>query len=171
MTLHYTLANSPFGQAIIGVSERGLCCVLLGEHEPQLVASLTAEFPAEQRVRDDAALRDTAAAVERVLKGAENECDLALDLRGTDFQRRVWHALREIPRGSTATYTQIAESIGSPRAVRAVASACAANHIAVLVPCHRVVRSDGSLGGYRWGIERKRMLLDSERVASAPLVP
>lgn len=171
MTVQYTLRQCSLGQALIGTSQRGVCCVLLGDDEPQLFASLTAEFSSERLVRDDAALCDTATAVDRVLRGGDDGNDLALDLRGTDFQLRVWSALREIPRGYTATYTQIAERIGSPRAVRAVASACAANHVAVVVPCHRVVRSDGSLGGYKWGVDRKRALLESERLASTPLIP
>lgn len=171
MTLRYTFTDSRLGPALVGTYERGLCCILLGDDEPRLLASLAAEFPAERLARDDDALRDIVVAVRSVLEGADDGHDLELDLRGTDFQLRVWSALREIPRGTTATYTQIAERIGSPRAVRAVANACAANHVAVLVPCHRVVRGDGSLGGYKWGIERKRAVLDSERVASTPLLP
>jgi AraC family transcriptional regulator of adaptative response/methylated-DNA-[protein]-cysteine methyltransferase len=152
------------GFVLVAAAERGLCSILLGASEPQLVEDLKARFP-------NAALgeppREFAGWVDRVVQLVDNparagEFDLPLDVRGTAFQRKVWEALREIPRGETRSYTDIAARVGSRRAARAVAAACAANPLAVAIPCHRVVAASGDLAGYRWGVERKRRLLDQE---------
>jgi AraC family transcriptional regulator of adaptative response/methylated-DNA-[protein]-cysteine methyltransferase len=127
-----------------------------------LVHDLEDRFPNANLIGGDRAFEDVMAKVVGLVEAPALGIDLPLDVRGTAFQHRVWQALREIPVGSTATYSEIAEKIGMPRAVRAVAAACAANKIAVAIPCHRVVRNDGSLSGYRWGVERKRRLIDRE---------
>jgi len=168
VAIRYTTLRTPLGALLVAASERGICSVTLGDSEKALVAGLTREFPTAAVERVDAG-RDEwlAAMISRV--GAEigagaphSAMDVPVDIRASAFQWRVWQALQRIPRGQTRSYTQIAQAIGAPRAVRAVASACARNRLAVIVPCHRVVRADGSLGGYRWGIERKRALLERE---------
>jgi len=168
VAIRYTTLRTPLGALLVAASERGICSVTLGDSEKALVAGLTREFPTAAVERVDAG-RDEwlAAMISRV--GAEigagaphSAMDVPVDIRASAFQWRVWQALQRIPRGQTRSYTQIAQAIGAPRAVRAVASACARNRLAVIVPCHRVVRADGSLGGYRWGIERKRALLKRE---------
>ena len=124
-------------------------------------------FPAAAVVADDPGMKDWADQVVRFITDPGRTLDLPLDIRGTAFQARVWRALQKIPLGRTATYSEIARTLGQPRAVRAVAQACAANNLALLVPCHRVIREDGDLAGYRWGLERKRALLERERQAAA----
>jgi AraC family transcriptional regulator of adaptative response/methylated-DNA-[protein]-cysteine methyltransferase len=159
-------ALSPFGWVIVGATARGLCWLALGATEEAAEASLREEFPAAEILRDEA----LAAWVERALAcvaGAGNQSQevappQALDLRGTAFQLKVWQALRAIPRGERRSYSQLAGDLGDPKATRAVARACATNRVALLVPCHRVVGKSGSLTGYRWGVERKRMLLEAE---------
>lgn len=162
LEIRYTIVPSVLGSVLVGRTGKGVCAVLLDE-ERRLPGDLAAEFPGASLVRDDAALREWAAAVVEAVAGHALAAPVPLDLRGTDFQRRVWAELQRVPLGSTASYAEIAARIGRPTATRAVAGACAANHAAVLVPCHRVVRTDGGLGGYKWGVERKRVLLDSER--------
>jgi AraC family transcriptional regulator of adaptative response/methylated-DNA-[protein]-cysteine methyltransferase len=163
-------ARSPFGWVIVGATERGLCWLSLAASKAEADASLRSEFPAAALRRDPALLRHVDAALECVRTGtsvvqnqkpAERD---ALDLRGTVFQLRVWQALRQIPRGETRSYSQLARELGDPKATRAVARACATNRVALVVPCHRVVGADGSLTGYRWGVERKRQLLKAESV-------
>jgi AraC family transcriptional regulator of adaptative response/methylated-DNA-[protein]-cysteine methyltransferase len=162
LTIRYGIATSATGLALAGLTGTGVCTVMLGDDEGELVAALAREFPAATLVRG-AEIEDTAAsAVAAYVAGAVDMPEMALDPRGTSFQQRVWAALRRVPAGSTATYADIARGIGSPSAYRAVANACAGNHIAVLVPCHRVVRADGGLGGYKWGVERKQRLLERE---------
>jgi len=161
LTVRYTTASSPLGLVLVGATEAGVCAVMLADDEPTLLAALDAEFGAARLVRDDAGLRYQTRAVTDYLAGGTLP-DLPLDLRGTEFQQRVWTALQTIPNGSTVTYGELARAIGLPNAQRAVASACGDNHVAVLVPCHRVVRADGGLGGYKWGVERKRRLLERE---------
>ena len=155
-------AKSWLGWVLIGATDKGVCAVDIGDSPETLRARLNEDFPkADIRDGDD----DLAQWVEKILTHLENphgRPDLPLDIRGTAFQRRVWKAIREIPAGSKAGYKDIAEKIGNPDASRAVARACASNRIAVVVPCHRVVRKDGEIGGYRWGTERKRALLDRE---------
>jgi AraC family transcriptional regulator of adaptative response/methylated-DNA-[protein]-cysteine methyltransferase len=136
--------------------------VALGESEDVLERSLGEEFPRASRTRDDAVLAPMAAALLARTKGREPATELPLDVRATAFQRQVWEALRRIPAGATRSYAQVAASIGKPTAARAVGRACASNPVAIAIPCHRVVRGNGQLGGYRWGIERKRQLLAVE---------
>ena len=159
----WTVLDTPLGALLLARTEKGICRVAFGTSANELESLLRSEFPAAELERasahSDARLRAAAAALgER--SGAEH---LPLDVRGTDFQRQVWQALRAIPSGSTASYADVARSVGHPKAVRAVARACATNPVALAVPCHRVVHSDGSLSGYRWGPERKRALLAAER--------
>jgi AraC family transcriptional regulator of adaptative response/methylated-DNA-[protein]-cysteine methyltransferase len=159
-------APSPFGWVIVGATRRGLCWLSLAATKAEAEATLRAEFPEANLRRDPALARWVELAVESVRSGAELVQKAAapqvLDLRGTAFQLRVWQALRQIPRGETRSYSQLARELGDAKAVRAVARACAANRVAILVPCHRVVGADGSLTGYRWGVERKRKLLEAE---------
>jgi AraC family transcriptional regulator, regulatory protein of adaptative response / methylated-DNA-[protein]-cysteine methyltransferase len=164
--IRFALAPCYLGWVLVAATAAGICAIDLGGSPEELVAQLRARFPNAQLSDQDP---EFAAWVDQVLSLLEvPECGLALplDVQGTAFQRRVWQALQQIPAGSTRTYTEVAEEIGRPTAVRAVAQACAANKIAVAIPCHRVVRSDGSLSGYRWGVERKRRLLEREGVVN-----
>jgi len=160
----YTIVESSLGTVLVGATKGGVAAVLFGAAE-DLLAGLSREHPGAELVRDDGALADIAAAVIAAINGVPSPT-LPLDLGGTEFQRAVWKALGEIPVGTTATYSEVAAAIGRPKSVRAVANACGDNRIAVLVPCHRVVRTDGGLGGYKWGLDRKRALLEAE---GAPL--
>jgi AraC family transcriptional regulator of adaptative response/methylated-DNA-[protein]-cysteine methyltransferase len=161
LEIRYTVVDSVLGSVLVGRTSKGVCAVLLDD-PARLPADLAAEFPGALLVRDDEALREWAGAIVEAVAGHALTAEVPLDLRGTDFQRRVWAELQRVPIGQTASYAQIAARIGRPSATRAVAGACAGNHVAVVVPCHRVVRTDGGLGGYKWGIERKRALLDAE---------
>lgn len=170
-TISYTTLPSLLGPLLVASTENGVCAVrfLAGaeaadEPPDEAEEALRAEFPAAILKRDDDTLRASAARVVAVVGGGADDLELPLDVRATAFQLRVWRALRAIPRGQTRSYTEVARSIGQPTAVRAVAGACAANPVAVVVPCHRVVAADGTLAGYRWGVERKQALLDAERV-------
>src|SRR5690606_24082909 len=160
----------PLGPACIGATDRGICFLEFGEDEASLVAQLEREYPEATLAPMPASARPAfdawIAALNANLEGHAPSPALPLDLRGTAFQVRVWNYLRGIPPGEVVSYAEAAAAIGAPRATRAVASACARNRIAVLVPCHRVIRGDGGLGGYRWGIARKRALLDVERKAA-----
>ncbi|MGE5537676.1 MAG: bifunctional DNA-binding transcriptional regulator/O6-methylguanine-DNA methyltransferase Ada [Gemmatimonas sp.] len=155
----YAVVRSPLGPLLVAATMRGVCSVAFGDSESTLIQDLRRRF-SRGDVVPDPSLRVTAQAVVSSL--GDSAPDLPLDIRGTAFQQKVWQALRTIPRGETATYTEVARRIGRPDAVRAVAGACAANSLGVLVPCHRVLRSDGGVGGYRWGVERKRALLERE---------
>jgi AraC family transcriptional regulator of adaptative response/methylated-DNA-[protein]-cysteine methyltransferase len=166
--LRYTVVACPLGRLLVAATERGLCRVALGRSVRELEDLLRRELPAAKRVRDDSGLRPWVEALLGYLGGDLPLPDLPLDVRATAFQRRVWQALRAIPRGETLSYSEIARRIRNPRAVRAVAGACAANPVALLVPCHRAVRKNGSDGGYRWGSERKRALLDLESPTREP---
>jgi len=161
-------APSPFGWIVVGATGRGLCWLALGSTSEEAEASLRDEFPLATLRRDASLARLIDAALASVREGsdlAESRADLgSLDLRGTVFQLRVWQALRQIPRGETRSYSQLAREMGEPKSTRAVARACATNRVALVVPCHRVVGVSGSLTGYRWGVERKRQLLEAERV-------
>ena len=161
-TLRYGIGESPLGLLLATVSEQGVCAMLFGADEHALEADLRRRFPQAQLQRDDAALRTTLAQATALIEHPERAFAGPLDLRGTPFQRKVWQALRAIPAGATASYKEVAARIGMPDAARAVAQACGANALAVAVPCHRVVRGDGALSGYRWGVERKRALLARE---------
>jgi AraC family transcriptional regulator, regulatory protein of adaptative response / methylated-DNA-[protein]-cysteine methyltransferase len=164
----YTAARTPFGWVIVGATERGLCWLSLAGSKAEAEAALRAEFPAAELRRDPALAGWIEKAVESVRAGDDlgrgADSRSRLDLRGTVFQLRVWQALRQIPRGETRTYSQLAREMGEPNATRAVARACALNRVALVVPCHRVVGADGALTGYRWGVERKEALLAAERV-------
>lgn len=164
--ISYASARSPFGWMVVGATERGLCWLSLAGTKVEAEATLRGEFPAAALRRDPALSRLVDAALQSVRDGSDLSQSRAvverLDLRGTVFQLRVWQALRQIPRGETRTYSQLAREMGDPKATRAVARACATNRVALLVPCHRVVGASGSLTGYRWGVERKRQLLEAE---------
>lgn len=161
--IRYTVVDTGLGPVVVAATDQGVCSVKLGPDSVDLVKGLKAEFPLATLVRDDDGLSHVAAVLEGATRGVGNASELPLDLAGTAFQIRVWEALRTIPLGETRTYSEVAEEIGMPRAVRAVASACAANEAALAIPCHRVIRRDGSLGGYRWGIEVKEALLSAEQ--------
>jgi len=163
MCIRFTVATSPLGRLLVGATERGVCAVTLGDDDAALVAELRREYPNATLERTEAELDQWITAIVRRLSGESAGVALPLDLRATAFQLQVWKALQEIPYGSTRSYSEIAAAIGKPTAVRAVARACARNPVALVVPCHRVVREDGKLGGYRWGIERKRRLIQQER--------
>lgn len=159
----WCVASTSFGWIMIGATERGLCWLSLAPTKAAAEASLRAEFPLARLHRDPALSRWVEAAVASVSRKQYAGAPLPLDLRGTAFQLRVWQALREIPRGQTRSYSQLARDLGDANATRAVARACATNRVAILVPCHRVVGASGSLTGYRWGVDRKRQLLEAER--------
>jgi AraC family transcriptional regulator of adaptative response/methylated-DNA-[protein]-cysteine methyltransferase len=150
------------GSILVAQSEIGVCAILLGDDPEALVRDLQDRFPRATLIGGDAEFEQLVSRVVGFIEAPGLGLDLPLDVRGTAFQQRVWQALQEIPAGSTASYTEIAARIGAPKSVRAVAQACAANPLAVAIPCHRVVRNDGGLSGYRWGIERKRALQERE---------
>jgi AraC family transcriptional regulator of adaptative response/methylated-DNA-[protein]-cysteine methyltransferase len=166
-TIAYAFRDTVLGPLLMGATDRGVCFAQFGLTEAALVAQLKAEFPNAMVVAStnmkSVALDDWMQAFEKHIAGRAPRPDVPLDLRGTAFQIRVWRFLLGVPEGDVMSYTEVASGVGAPRAVRAAASACASNRIAVLVPCHRVLRADGGLGGYRWGLERKRLLIDSER--------
>jgi AraC family transcriptional regulator of adaptative response/methylated-DNA-[protein]-cysteine methyltransferase len=161
--IRYTLVDCPLGRLLLAGTDRGVCAVYLGDADAPLEGELRREFPAARVEHDDAGLAAWAGELVEHLGGRQPHLDLPLDVRATAFQWRVWQELRAIPAGSTRTYGEVAEALGRPSAARAVARACATNPASVLIPCHRVVREDGGLGGYRWGLKRKRALLDRER--------
>ena len=163
--ISFAIGESSLGLILVAKSKRGICAILLGDDRVRLIADLQDRFPQANAIGENEGCEHLLAKVVRFAETPTNGLDLPLDIRGTAFQRRVWEALREIPMGSTASYMDIANRIGSPRSVRAVAQACGANALAIAIPCHRVVRNDGALSGYRWGVERKRMLLDREACA------
>lgn len=163
--INYTITDSPLGRLLVAATERGVCAVRMGDDDAQLEATLRQEYHAADIRRDDTVLGEWVEAILAHLAGEQPHLDLPLDVRATAFQWRVWEALRAIPYGSTRSYLQVATAIGQPGAVRAVARACATNPVALAVPCHRVIKEDGSLGGYRWGMERKQALLEAERRA------
>jgi AraC family transcriptional regulator of adaptative response/methylated-DNA-[protein]-cysteine methyltransferase len=165
MEIAYTTVDSPMGRLLVAGTERGICAVSLGDADEDLEKSLDAEYPAARIRRDDSRLRRWVSALISHLCGTEPHLDLPLDVRATAFQWRVWQELRKIPYGATRSYSEIAEALGQPKAARAVANACAANPAAIVIPCHRVVQENGEPGGYRWGAERKRMLLARESLA------
>jgi AraC family transcriptional regulator of adaptative response/methylated-DNA-[protein]-cysteine methyltransferase len=160
--IRYTIARSPLGPLLVAATARGICRVMLGDTASSLESDLRREYPEARPRREDATLRRWVEAILESVDGAQPDIELPLDIRATAFQRRVWESLRAIPIGATRSYGQIARSIGKPRAARAVGAACAANPVALVIPCHRVVREDGGLGGYAWGVGRKQALLDKE---------
>ncbi len=154
------------GAILVAASEVGVCAIFLGDDPDDLVRNLQDRFPRARLIGADAESKHWVAKVVGFVEAPHLGLDLPLDVRGTAFQQRVWQALRAIPAGTTVTYTELTERIGAPKSARAVAGACAANTLAVAIPCHRVVRIDGGLSGYRWGVERKRALLEREAEAS-----
>jgi AraC family transcriptional regulator of adaptative response/methylated-DNA-[protein]-cysteine methyltransferase len=160
--IRFAVAECSLGWILVGATSQGVCAILLGSDPDVLVRDLQDRFPAARLSGGDADFDRLVAMVVGLVENPERGLGLPLDVRGTAFQQRVWQALCGIPAGSTMSYADIARQVGAPRAVRAVAQACASNPIAVAIPCHRVVRRDGSLSGYRWGVERKRLLLERE---------
>jgi AraC family transcriptional regulator, regulatory protein of adaptative response / methylated-DNA-[protein]-cysteine methyltransferase len=177
--IRYTCADSPLGRMLIAATDRGICSIQFARTDGELMEGLKREFPFASRKRDEGGLQSWVSALLRHMQGKDLDSSLSslhatasssasssslpLDIRATAFQRRVWTYLQSIPFGATRSYSQVAKGIGQPRAVRAVARACATNPVAVAIPCHRIVRQDGSMGGYRWGMERKKALLEMEQ--------
>jgi AraC family transcriptional regulator, regulatory protein of adaptative response / methylated-DNA-[protein]-cysteine methyltransferase len=164
--LRFAVGQSSLGSILVASSEKGVASILIGEDPDELVRNLQDRFPKARLVGGDKDYENLVASVVGFVESPSLGLDLPLDVRGTAFQQRVWQALRGIPLGKTVSYTDIAQKIGVPKAVRAVAGACAANNIALAIPCHRVVRNDGALSGYAWGVERKRSLLERESAFS-----
>jgi AraC family transcriptional regulator, regulatory protein of adaptative response / methylated-DNA-[protein]-cysteine methyltransferase len=162
-TIRYTLTDSPLGRMLIAATDRGICAIQFARTDGELIEGLKREFPFAMRKTDDGGLKSWVSALLHHMRGKDQDSALPLDIRATAFQRRVWAYLQSIPFGETKSYSQVAKAIGEPSACRAVARACATNPVAVAIPCHRVVREDGSMGGYRWGIERKKALLEMEQ--------
>ncbi len=162
MVIRFATVSSHLGWVLVAATDKGICAIDIGDEKDTLRERLRARFPKADLVENDSDFAELVSRVTALLESPRTGHDLPLDIRGTAFQQRVWAALRDIPAGSTTTYKDIAARIGEPKAVRAVATAIASNNIAVAIPCHRVVRSDGNLAGYRWGIERKRKLLELE---------
>jgi AraC family transcriptional regulator, regulatory protein of adaptative response / methylated-DNA-[protein]-cysteine methyltransferase len=160
--IHFALAECSLGSILVATSDKGVCAISIGSDPEVLLQELQDRFPRSNLIGGDEEFEALVAKVVGFIEAPRLGLELPLDVQGTAFQQRVWQALREIPYGETATYSDIASKIGMPKAVRAVASACAANTLAVAIPCHRVIRQDGSLSGYRWGIERKKALLKNE---------
>lgn len=173
-SIRYTTTDTPLGRLLVAATGRGICAVTLGEHDAELEAALAAEFPQATRERVDNGRAEWLDAVIARIAAQLGWSDTAapalppLDVAATAFQWRVWDALTRIPRGSTLSYGELAAQLGNPKAARAIGRACGSNRLALIVPCHRIVREDGSPGGWRWGIERKRELLASERASAAP---
>lgn len=161
--IRYVISDSPLGRMLIAATDRGVCSIKFGEKDSELIEGLKREFPFAVRKVDEGGLQSWVGSLLRHMRGEDLDSSLPLDIRATAFQRRVWAYLQSIPFGETKSYTEVAKAIGSPKACRAVARACATNPVAVEIPCHRVVREDGSMGGYRWGIERKKALLAIEQ--------
>jgi len=170
MRIIYTVASCALGRLLVAATERGVCSVALGDSDSELTTALFAEYPKASIDSQDTLISPSLNVwLDKVLehlKGQSPRIDLPLDIQATAFQWRVWEELQRVPIGSTRSYQEIAKAIGKPRAVRAVASACASNHVALVIPCHRIVREDKQLGGYRWGLERKQALLEREVVTS-----
>lgn len=164
MNIRFTTVSTSLGMLLVGITERGVCAVSIGDSDDSLESALHDEYPNATIERaDDRALAHAVLAIVEHIDAGSRAADIPLDVQATAFQLRVWDALRRIPYGETRTYSEVAADIGAPTAARAVASACAHNRVAVVIPCHRVVRGDGELGGYRWGVARKKKLLERER--------
>jgi AraC family transcriptional regulator of adaptative response/methylated-DNA-[protein]-cysteine methyltransferase len=161
-SIRFAVGQASLGAVLVAATDKGVCAILLGDDPETLVRDLQDRFPRAELKGGDVDFERMVAEVVGLVEAPGQRLDLPLDIRGTAFQQKVWAALRAIPAGKTASYTEIARAIGQPKAVRAVAQACAANALAIAIPCHRVVRADGDLSGYRWGVERKRKLIDRE---------
>jgi AraC family transcriptional regulator of adaptative response/methylated-DNA-[protein]-cysteine methyltransferase len=168
MTLRYALSDCWLGRFLVAASDIGVCAILLAEDDEVLFADLQRRFPRATLVAGDRSFAATVKQVAALLKRPEAAVDLPLDIRGTAFQQQVWQVLRQVPAGTTTTYSELARQLGLPKSVRAVAGAVAANPLAVAVPCHRVIRASGALAGYRWGVERKVQLIERERRKTQP---
>ena len=166
--IRFATAACDLGRVLLAATERGICALSLGDTDRDLLAFLAAEFPAAERRRDDEGLRLWLQELLHHLAGERPHLELPIDVRATAFQRKVWEELRRIPYGETRTYKEVAEALGQPRAVRAVARACATNPASVVIPCHRVVGASGQLTGYRWGVNRKKKLIAQERSTKPP---
>jgi AraC family transcriptional regulator of adaptative response/methylated-DNA-[protein]-cysteine methyltransferase len=165
MQIHYTIVDSPLGRLLVGATDRGISALYLGEKDAGLESALRKEYPRAEIDSDSAGSKNLEGWLSKILahlRGKEPHLNLPTDVQTTAFRRRVWEELKRIPYGATRTYSEVARAIGHPKAIRAVASACATNPVSVVVPCHRVVRADGKLAGYRWGLDRKRRLLEQE---------
>jgi AraC family transcriptional regulator, regulatory protein of adaptative response / methylated-DNA-[protein]-cysteine methyltransferase len=168
MQIHYTIVDSPLGRLLVAATDRGISALYLGEKDVPLKAALQKEYPRAEIDSDSSGSKNLGGWVSKVLahlRGKEPHLDLPIDVQATAFRRRVWEELKRIPYGATRTYSDVARAIGRPAAIRAVARACATNPVSVVIPCHRVVRADGNLAGYRWGLDRKRALLEHESTA------
>jgi AraC family transcriptional regulator, regulatory protein of adaptative response / methylated-DNA-[protein]-cysteine methyltransferase len=163
ITLFYSVVTSPLGQLLVAVTDRGICKISLGDTAEELIVLLDAEFANAERILDDEGVGYWVEKIIAYLEGWQPHLNLPLDIRATAFQMKVWQQLQKIPVGETRTYSDIADAIGQPTASRAVANACGSNPVALVIPCHRIIRKDKSLGGYRWGIERKNALLQQEQ--------
>lgn len=157
----YSIVACDLGYLLVATTDKGICAVKIGDRKQNLIATLTQEFSRANIIREDID-KNWIESILNIIAGKEADSNLPLDIRGTSFQQQVWQELQKIPWGETRTYREIANNLGKPKATRAIGNACGANPVAVIIPCHRVVRSDGSLGGYCWGIERKQKLLDKE---------
>lgn len=164
--IRYTILATGMGKLLMATTERGVCAVRFGENDARLVREIKHDFGAAEIHRDDERLKELASQVQQLLDGSAAALNIPIDIQGTAFQQLVWETLRKIPAGETRTYAEVAASIGRPKAVRAVANACASNPVAVVVPCHRVVHKNGHLAGYRWGVKRKEMLLEKEHTVA-----
>ena len=165
--IYFAVGKCYLGAILVARNLKGICAIFLGNAPDKLTQDLQDHFPNANLIRDDDQREQLVAKVVKVLEKPDRDLQLPLDIQGTSFQKRVWAALQEIPAGTTVSYTSIAEKIGAPKSVRAVAGACGANRLAIAIPCHRVVRRDGSLSGYRWGVNIKRLLIDREtRISS-----
>jgi AraC family transcriptional regulator, regulatory protein of adaptative response / methylated-DNA-[protein]-cysteine methyltransferase len=162
LRVRYASAQTSLGLVLVATTDKGICKIAFGDDEAQLLDDLREEFASAELIDDPKRLAPFVAQIDAYLRGTRQRFDLPLDIAATAFQQRVWEALRHIPYGETRTYSQIAEAVGSPRAVRAVANACASNPVALAIPCHRVIQKGGALAGYRWGVARKATLLDTE---------
>jgi AraC family transcriptional regulator of adaptative response/methylated-DNA-[protein]-cysteine methyltransferase len=160
--IHFDIGSSTLGRVLVARNDKGICAIFMADRDNELISLMRERFPAAELSRESERLARVLHRVIGFIESPLGELDLPLDAEGTDFQRRVWRALREIPSGTTASYADIARKINAPKSVRAVAQACGANALALAIPCHRVVRSDGALSGYRWGAMRKRALLERE---------
>jgi len=163
MTIFFATTECYLGQLLLSQTETGICAISIGDDASKLISDLQKQFPQASLIANDSSAQHNVKQLEQWLAAPHTHLTFPLDLQGTAFQKQVWQALQNIPLGSTTTYTKLAQTLGKPKAIRAVANACAANNIALLIPCHRVIRSDGTLSGYRWGIDRKQTLLDSEQ--------
>jgi AraC family transcriptional regulator, regulatory protein of adaptative response / methylated-DNA-[protein]-cysteine methyltransferase len=166
VAIHFTIAATPIGAMLLAATEKGICSIRFGDAAAVLERELRREYPKAEFIRSDSELKEHVQTLRSAI-GGKSSVALPLDIRATAFQRRVWQALQAIPRGKTKSYGMIATQIGDPKAARAVARACATNPVAVAIPCHRVVRQDGAMGGYRWGVKRKKLLLALEGALQA----